>query len=780
MYQDHLLALAKGATAAPSTTFAADVFVPSELDRAKLPPVVLPSFSGDIQEWVRFKDTFTEMVLKRANLPPVYKMHYLRTALTGEAADLLEEIPPSGDHFDEACTTLKDFYNNPWLLVTRLLSKLLALKLMTASSAHEVNMIRSHTKNILQALEALGSPVGTWDHFIVFLTVSKLTPHTQRKWEEHVAGSDEPQTPPSFESLDKFLDTERLALVQLDSAKEIAALNDSSKIKQNNTSSSFKEKYKNVKSVNVVQEEKPVKSYPCFACKGDHHILQCDTFRSKPPTDRKKIVMEKRRCLNCLAHHFIQDCKSFKRCQQCYAKHHTMLHFDSSKSSITQQLNAFSKAPGQTTIEPAGSGSSANLAVHNSSLSSSKAVANMSNKDTVLLATARIYIHAKDGRQRLARAMIDQGAQSSFISEELCQYLKLPRKPVRISISGIGEGKTFTCKSEVTFTVKPHFLSTFTCGVTAFVVPRITAYDPFTGQSTQWTHLQGITLADSRFAYSERIDVLLGAQVHALIVEKGLRKGDAGDSPIATKTYLGWIVSGPTSPHIGNRARLSANLQVNDVELNEVLRRFWEIEETPSSQRFLTEEEKLCEEFFKATVSRNKDGRYLVRLPFKDNVPSNWEGSYSLALRMLRSLERKFDTKSDFHQAYVDSMREYLTLGHMRQAPNGNLNLDSCFFLPHHGVVKESSTTTKLRTVFNASARTRGGSSLNDFLLVGPNSLSETVDLLTRWRRYPSSSQRILRKCLGRSWCTRTTNTYKLLFGERERRRRSRRISQLR
>ena len=142
LYQDHLLALAKGATAAPSTTLAADAFVPSELDRAKLPPVVLPSFSGDIQEWVRFKDIFTEMVLKRANLPPVYKMHYLRTALTGEAANLLEEIPPSGDHFDEAWSTLKDFYNNTRLLATRLLSKLLALEPMTASSAHEVNRIR--------------------------------------------------------------------------------------------------------------------------------------------------------------------------------------------------------------------------------------------------------------------------------------------------------------------------------------------------------------------------------------------------------------------------------------------------------------------------------------------------------------------------------------------------------------------------------------------------------------------------------------------------------------
>ena len=167
-------------------------------------------------------------------------------------------------------------------------------------------------------------------------------------------------------------------------------------------------------------------------------IIKCDTFRSKPPTERKKIVVEKRRCLNCLAHHFIQDCKSFKRCQQCSAKHHTILHFDSSKTSTAPKTNASSKASDQTTVEPADFGSFANLAVHNSNLLNSKSVENSPNKHSALLATARIYIRAKNGRERLARAMIDQGAQFSFISEELCQYLKLPRNPVHISISGIG------------------------------------------------------------------------------------------------------------------------------------------------------------------------------------------------------------------------------------------------------------------------------------------------------------------------------------------------------
>ena len=58
------------------------------------------------------------------------------------------------------------------------------------------------------------------------------------------------------------------------------------------------------------------------------------------------------------------------------------------------------------------------------------------------------------------------------------------------------------------------------------------------------------------------------------------------------------------------------------------------------------------------------------------------------------------------------------------------------FFLPHHGVLKESSFTTKLRTVFNRSSKLRSGVSLNDLLHAAPNLLPHLPDLICRWRQY--------------------------------------------
>ena len=58
------------------------------------------------------------------------------------------------------------------------------------------------------------------------------------------------------------------------------------------------------------------------------------------------------------------------------------------------------------------------------------------------------------------------------------------------------------------------------------------------------------------------------------------------------------------------------------------------------------------------------------------------------------------------------------------------------FYLPHRPVVREDSITTKVRPVFDASAKGYNGVSLNDCLETGPNLLPNLLGLLTRFRRW--------------------------------------------
>lgn len=48
---------------------------------------------------------------------------------------------------------------------------------------------------------------------------------------------------------------------------------------------------------------------------------------------------------------------------------------------------------------------------------------------------------------------------------------------------------------------------------------------------------------------------------------------------------------------------------------------------------------------------------------------------------------------------YIEFMNEYVKLGHMKRVPQNEIACapNKCYYLPHHGVVKKSSLTTKLR-----------------------------------------------------------------------------------
>jgi len=56
--------------------------------------------------------------------------------------------------------------------------------------------------------------------------------------------------------------------------------------------------------------------------------------------------------------------------------------------------------------------------------------------------------------------------------------------------------------------------------------------------------------------------------------------------------------------------------------------------------------------------------------------------------------------------------------------------------MPHHGVIKEDSATTKLRVVFDASAKTDRGISLNEKLKSGPTIQDDLFSILLRWRQH--------------------------------------------
>ncbi|XP_017888372.1 uncharacterized protein LOC108629922 [Ceratina calcarata] len=142
-------------------------------------------------------------------------------------------------------------------------------------------------------------------------------------------------------------------------------------------------------------------------------------------------------------------------------------------------------------------------------------------------------------------------------------------------------------------------------------------------------------------------------------------------------------------------------------------------EVSSSSKSNLTNEEQECKDHFKSTHFRDSEGRYVVRLPFRKSTELLGD-SKAKALRMLSPLLKKFQTDSILQQAYTMFLSYYETLNHMLPVDKSNESKHS-YYLPHHGVIRESSVSTKLRVVFNALSLTSVGVSLNDVLHNGEN-----------------------------------------------------------
>ena len=172
-------------------------------------------------------------------------------------------------------------------------------------------------------------------------------------------------------------------------------------------------------------------------------------------------------------------------------------------------------------------------------------------------------------------------------------------------------------------------------------------------------------MADPSYLEQGAIDLLLGAEVHALIVESGpnnLRKGNSSE-PIATKTKLGWLLSGP----VGGSTTLGPAITHHEaLELGNLLQKFWLQEEVSVSKPLLTQAEEENELFFRKTHTRNECGQYVVRLPFKcEQEKRIFPGFFKVSETMLLRMEKRFCTNPVFKNKYHEFMQEYIDLQHM-------------------------------------------------------------------------------------------------------------------
>lgn len=150
----------------------------------------------------------------------------------------------------------------------------------------------------------------------------------------------------------------------------------------------------------------------------------------------------------------------------------------------------------------------------------------------------------------------------------------------------------------------------------AWVLPSITSDLPRSSlESSVKDKYSNLALADPEFHISAPIDLLLGADLFAtimdgrqIIVDKSL--------PAAYSSCFGWILIGSVVPTEKIRTQSAAVSLLTSVE--QLVDRFWHIEEPDVAPMQFTDAGQ-CESIFREQCHRDENGRFTVPLPFEGN-----------------------------------------------------------------------------------------------------------------------------------------------------------------
>lgn len=352
--------------------------------------------------------------------------------------------------------------------------------------------------------------------------------------------------------------------------------------------------------------------------------------------------------------HFPRDCKSKHVCKLCKQRHHSLIHRDQSfvKNDPAPSASATDKQSSNTSTVEAEEPVRVKVRSVASNSFSHQSI------NTTLLPTALILLKGSSGRSVRVRALLDQGSQASFVSESVAQLIKANRGPASIEVSGVGGTYAGTVKTVATFTVEPCSRNGLVLPLTALVLAKLTTYTPMPFSISHNLEFNALILADPEPSSRKKIDLLIGANYFGTTLLDGLIRGPSGGLT-AQHTIFGWIVSGPVNN--SNQAEAKYHINVNYVAvldpLNEALRKFWEIEKVPRPT-LLSDEELQCESHFTNTHSRQSDGRYIVRLPFKTCTPIPIDETEQVARRIFLSNENRLARQPDLAKAYIEFMHE--------------------------------------------------------------------------------------------------------------------------
>ncbi|XP_055714261.1 uncharacterized protein LOC129808509 [Phlebotomus papatasi] len=703
--------------------------------KSKLPQLEIPTFSGEYTEWQSFYDKFVSTVHSNKDLSNVDKFTYLSGALSGVAASALKHLPATDTNYEKALTILQKRFNKPKNTVAEFMKIFYGQPKLPQTDSKRLRAMFNAFEEVTHGLEVMQQL--THDPFMIHSALKVVDPETRTLWFNEISESPCVTWLQFREFLEKICDA-----LEMETSSGTAD-------KPTKIPPAPKQDPAKSKSSLVATAKDREGSAACVFCKQSHRVFECPKFLSAKPTLRRNMVHNHKFCWNCLRpQHFLKECTA-EGCRRCHQRHNTLLHdgyvenpesevrTDGSKTypcstsdtSDPSSKNCYTTPRGTNRLIPSstsGSQPGTSQSKFTVGLTSMHAI----QSQQVLLPTIQILVYDVWGRLHKCRALVDSCSQPNCITRNFAQKLALPMKRSEQSINGLGLSELGSSQA-VTITINSQY-EPFSMRLDCVVLERITDNQPSAFVDSGTLRIPpNLRLADPNFNKPGKIDLLLGA----VAFMEALRSHHISGSSSFLETVFGYIVAGecPGMPQTTLQSHLATCLCATQPQdaLQSQLEKFWLVEEVNEGQNILSAEEKKCEEHFQLHTTRNGNGRFTVSLTTRDNLQQLGE-SRDIAEKRFKCVERRLQKDSNLYVQYREFMKQYELLGHMRLLPPDYTSPQPAVYLCHHPVIKES-TSTPVRVVFDASARTKSGQSLNSVLMVGGKTQDDIFDILLRY-----------------------------------------------
>ena len=677
---------------------------------ASLPKLELPSFHGEVTSWQSFWDQFMAIV-DSSEMPTVSKFAYLRSLLKGEAKAAIAGLSLTEAHYDIACGILKKRFGRKEKIVFTHIQELMNITVSPGrNKTDQLWKLQDELLAHVRSLEALGVNGGQYGVILTPLILSRLPQDIRLEWAREGEGRES-----DLEWLLVFLERE---------------------IQRRERSQTFKD-------TNVVQEERRTKvttvaalqtgSHPliCGLC-GKHHLTEkCWDLTRGTVQERHDKLRAARLCFRCLKRgHLAKGCS--QSCEKCQGRHHELLCTrDQTHNNDDTRVNSFANQRQRTSRN--GNDQESDVSVKPNVSHTGASISNVQSAQ-VLLQTAKLAVRGGRGVTVNATVLFDSGSDRSYISRCLVDKIQ-PEWVGSESVSYAAFGCSKPQQSELCNVYQVQLRGRNGACESLFVteVPVICAplYQPFVSSAVRQS-FDGLDLACDWASEGKevKIDILIGLDVYWRFIGAGVINSKQG--LVAQETIFGWVLSG-TLPGTEAR-RVSHQLLCLNVS-DDVVRQLWDLDSIGIKDGLEVIPDPVLSEF-KQKVNF-VDERYEVALPWKPGGREKVMDNERQARKRLEGLSSKLAKDPDLEQRYEAAISEMEVSGVIHEVPPEEvISPYPTYYLPHRPVVREDRVSTKVRPVFDASAASYNGVSLNDCLHTGPSLIPNLTEILIRFRRW--------------------------------------------